>query len=111
MGGEGDVAGLLILGVEGARDDQPFVVVDVLLVGQQVAAADVDDAPDVGDLTLGLGEDLDVVVGLFDQVFLFLGVLEDAVVGGEGVDLLRLDAADEERVGEDGGSQVLKQVL
>ena len=59
FGGEVDVAEVLVVAVEGLGFDLAVGVVDVLAPGEQIGAADVDDAQGAGDLALRLGEELD----------------------------------------------------
>ena len=108
LDGKPDVAVLLVVAVEGAGDDVAGGVVDVLLVGQQVDAADVDDAEGVGDLVLGWDEEFEVVVGLFDEILLLAVGSDDAGVGGEGDELVGAESADEQGVEEDGGAEAVE---
>lgn len=110
-GREGDSVEGLVVGVEGAGGDLALVVVDVLLVGQEIAAADVDDAEGAGKGAMGLGEELDVVVWLFDEVVLLAGVLVDADVLGKRDDVVGGDALDEHGVQDGAGAEVLEAVF
>ena len=78
-----DVAVLLVIAIEGAGDDLAVGIVDVLLEGAEVDAADVDDAGGVEGLIRSGGEDFEVIIGLFDEILLFAVDLDDAGVGGE----------------------------
>jgi hypothetical protein len=110
-GREVDVAVFLVIGIGCAGDDTASGVVDVLLVGQQVGSADVDDALGVDGLALGLGEDFEIVVGLFEEIFLFVSGLDHTNVLGEGDDLAGSELLDEKGVEEDEGPEVFEAVL
>src|ERR1039458_7643969 len=58
-GGEADVAELPVVAVKGLGCDHAIGVVDVLLVGQQVDAADVNDTQGTSSVAVGLGEELE----------------------------------------------------
>jgi hypothetical protein len=108
--GEGGVAEFLIVAVESASDDGAVGAVDVLLVREEVIAADVDDADGMGGLAFGLSEKLEVVVLLLDEIFFVFFICDDARVLGEDDDLVGTQAMNEERVEEDRGAEVFEAV-
>ena len=65
----------------------------------------------MGGLAFGLLQNLEIVFGLFNEVFLVLVVLNDSGVLGERDDLAGAETAHQERVADDAGTECLHAVL
>jgi len=104
-------AEVLIAGIGDRGFEVAVGVVDVLLVGEEVVAMDGDDAD--GDelagagLEAGDGED---IFGNGEEVFA-LGIFEGVGFGGDGIEVVGIEAADGKGVNEEAGAHVEEGVL
>lgn len=108
---EVDGADLLKLVVVDDGDDAALVVVDVLLIGQEREASEMDDADSLEHVIALDVEYGEIVVRLFDGVFRTGGRGQDAGVTGEGDVLIRLAGGHKKCIANDAWPKVFKTIF